>query len=77
MGSDKSSSISEFTLANGSQGLFYNISSVEKFSDCKIENLPYSIRVLLEGALRNSDDFLITNEDIKTIAEWKGDGAMV
>jgi aconitate hydratase len=74
MGSDKSSSISEFTLANGSKGLFYNISSVEKFSDCKIENLPYSIRVLLEGALRNSDDFLITNEDIKTIAEWKGDG---
>ena len=74
MGSDKSSSISEFTLANGSKGLFYNISSVEKFSDCNIENLPYSIRVLLEGALRNSDDFLITNDDIKTIAEWKGDG---
>ena len=74
MGSNKSSSLCEFTMANGNMGLFYNISSVEEKIDCKIEKLPYTIRVLLEGALRNCDDFLVTNDDIKTIAEWKGNG---
>ena len=74
MGSNKSSSLCEFTMANGKRGLFYNISSVEEKIDCKIEKLPYTIRVLLEGALRNCDDFLVTNDDIKTIAEWKGNG---
>ena len=28
---------------------------------------------MLEGALRNCDDFLVTN-DVKTIAEWKANG---
>tara|TARA_B100000945_G_C20425492_1_gene620299 strand:+ start:278 stop:2953 length:2676 start_codon:yes stop_codon:yes gene_type:complete len=74
MGSNKSSLISEFFLENGTKGYFYDISSVEKMSNCKIEKLPYTIRVLLEGALRNCDDFLITNEDVKTIAEWKAKG---
>jgi len=74
MGPSKASSVSEFKLSNGGKGLFYNISSVENTSNCKIEKLPYTIRVLLEGALRNCDGFLVTNEDVKTIAEWKGDG---
>ena len=74
MGSNNSPSISEFNLVNGKKGLFYDISSVEQKIDCKIEKLPYTIRVLLEGALRNCDDFLVTNDDIKTIAEWKANG---
>lgn len=36
-----------------------------------IESLPFSIRILLENALRNFDDFGITEEHIKTIASWK------
>jgi len=74
MGTSNSSSISEFELSDGSKGLFYNISSVEEISKCKIKKLPYTIRVLLEGALRNCDGFLVTNDDVKTIAEWRGDG---
>ncbi len=74
MGSNKSSAISEFSLENGTKGHFYDISSVEKMSNCKIEKLPYTIRVLIEGALRNCDDFLITNDNVKTIAEWKANG---
>ena len=34
-------------------------------------HLPYSMRVLLEGALRNCDGFLIREEDVKTIAGWQ------
>ncbi|DAC20439.1 MAG TPA: aconitate hydratase AcnA [Candidatus Poseidoniales archaeon] len=37
-------------------------------------HLPYSIRILLEGALRGHDGFLITEKDIRTIAAWTPDG---
>jgi len=36
--------------------------------------LPYSVRVLLEGALRNLDGFLISEEDVRTIAGWTAEG---
>lgn len=37
-------------------------------------SLPYSIRILLEGALRGNDGFLVRNEDILNIAGWTPDG---
>ena len=37
-------------------------------------HLPYSIRILLEGALRSNDGFLITEDDIRKIAAWTPDG---
>ena len=37
---------------------------------CVIEHLPYSIRVLLESAVRNCDGFQITSRDIDNILEW-------
>jgi len=37
-------------------------------------HLPYSVRILLEGALRGNDGFLITEDDIKRIAAWTPDG---
>jgi aconitase A len=32
---------------------------------------PYSIRILLESAIRNCDDFHITGQDVKKILDWK------
>ena len=37
----------------------------------QINKLPFSIRVLLENALRNFDDFAITKENIETLLNWK------
>ena len=37
-------------------------------------SLPYSIRILLEGALRGHDGFLIRDEDIRNIAGWTPSG---
>ena len=37
-------------------------------------HLPYSVRILLEGALRGHDGFLITEENIRAIAAWTPDG---
>ena len=36
-----------------------------------IDNMPFSIRILLENALRNFDDFAITRESVETILGWK------
>lgn len=36
-----------------------------------IEKMPFSIRILLENALRNFDDFAITRENIETLLNWK------
>ena len=33
--------------------------------------LPYSIRVLLESAVRNCDDFSVKENDIETILDWE------
>ena len=35
-----------------------------------IDTLPFSIRVLLEACLRNVDDFIVTEDDVKTLANW-------
>lgn len=32
--------------------------------------LPYSIRILLESAVRNCDEFQVTSKDVKNILNW-------
>lgn len=36
----------------------------------KLEKLPYSIRVLLESAVRNCDDFAVKESDVDKILDW-------
>jgi len=35
-----------------------------------LETLPYSIRVLLESAVRNCDDFSVKENDVEKILDW-------
>ncbi|MBI5652778.1 MAG: aconitate hydratase AcnA [Chloroflexi bacterium] len=35
-----------------------------------LARLPFSIRILLEAALRNCDGFLVTTEDVERLARW-------
>jgi len=35
-----------------------------------IEKLPYSIRILLESAVRNCDEFNVLQSDIEKILDW-------
>ncbi len=46
--------------------------SLQKLHDSgkNIDCLPFSIRILLENALRNYDDFSITKEHVETILGW-------
>jgi len=35
------------------------------------DRLPYSIRILLESAIRNCDNFQVTKEDVEKIIDWE------
>lgn len=53
----------------------FSIFDLPKFSQLKIgniEQLPFSIKVLLESALRNLDNYQVTFKDIERISNWQG-----
>ncbi|XP_035569858.1 iron-responsive element-binding protein 2 isoform X3 [Canis lupus baileyi] len=56
------------TLNDSSRKKFYN---VPRLGGTKYGALPYSIRVLLEAAVRNCDGFLMKKEDVMNILDWK------
>lgn len=49
----------------------YKYYSLPALSDQRYQKLPYSIRVLLESAVRNCDNFNVKPADIETILNWK------
>ena len=52
-------------------GQSYQLHSLPALSDARLAQLPYSIRVLLESAVRNCDNFSITPKDIESILNWQ------
>jgi aconitate hydratase len=49
---------------------YYSLAELENQGH-KISKLPFSIRILLENALRNFDDFSVTKENVETLLNWK------
>jgi aconitate hydratase len=58
-----------FNTGTGTAGL-YRLSRLEELGLAKIAALPFSIRVLLEAALRNCEGFVVTEQDVKNLAAW-------
>ena len=54
-------------------GEYYSLSGLDE-NGIDTSALPYSIRILLEGALRGNDGFLISEDDIRNIAAWTANG---
>ena len=52
---------------------FYPISSLENAGLINISKTPYSIRILLENVLRNSDKGPATIDHVKLVSSWKPD----
>jgi aconitate hydratase len=52
----------------------YRLAALEEQGIANISRLPYSIKVLLEAALRQVDDFAITEEDVAKLANWQPNG---
>jgi aconitate hydratase len=58
------------TFDTGSgKAVIYRLSALEKLG-FNIARLPFSIRILLEAALRQADGFEITKDAVETIASW-------
>ncbi|KAK4386972.1 Aconitate hydratase 2, mitochondrial [Sesamum angolense] len=56
------------SLGGGEFGKFYSLPAL---NDPRIDKLPYSIRILLESAIRNCDNFEVTKEDVEKITDWE------
>ena len=61
----------EDRLKSGSEDYtFYSLRKLEE-QGYSVSHLPFSIRILLENAIRNFDDFGIKAENVETILNWK------
>ena len=47
-----------------------SLKSLEDSGVCNLEDIPFSIRILLESALRKCDGFLVNEADVRRIAQW-------
>ncbi len=58
-----------FDTTSGPVGI-YRLSALEQAGLTRIDDLPYSIRVLLESVLRNCDGFAVREDDVRNLAGW-------
>ncbi|NWG35282.1 MAG: aconitate hydratase AcnA [Chloroflexi bacterium] len=56
------------------QYVIYRLDALEKAGLTQLERLPFSIRIVLEAALRQCNDKEITQADVKNIAAWTPKG---
>src|ERR1043166_1880999 len=59
------------TLDSFEQGQFYSLPKLEAAGIGPVSKLPVSIRIVLESVLRNVDGKKITEDDVKTLANWQ------
>jgi len=64
--------IREFEF-DGTSYQMANLTVLEEEGLCELDQLPVSIRVLLESVLRNVDGETITVEDVRNVASWQPD----
>mmetsp|Transcript_16758 Transcript_16758/g.18633 ORF Transcript_16758/g.18633 Transcript_16758/m.18633 type:complete len:894 (+) Transcript_16758:20-2701(+) len=53
----------------------YHYYSLPDLNDERTAKLPYSIRVLLESAVRNCDEYNITKADVEKILDWENNAS--
>ncbi|MEX2461154.1 MAG: aconitate hydratase AcnA [Paenibacillaceae bacterium] len=63
-------SVKKNLSVNGKDYVYYHVDSLEGKGFGTISKLPFSIKVLLEAAVRQFDGRAITNEHVKQIAGW-------
>src|SRR5499427_2193222 len=53
----------------------YRLDALAQKLGVDLAKLPFSIRVLLEAAVRTCDDYQVTQDDVKRLAQWQASGA--
>lgn len=61
--------------AAGAEGSVYRINKLQEDGIADVSRLPFSIKILLEAALRQCDGFEITRDDVERIARWSPETA--
>ncbi|MGB7340140.1 MAG: aconitate hydratase AcnA [Phototrophicaceae bacterium] len=69
---DKFGARGTFDTGSG-EAIIYRLSKLTEQGIGNIENLPVSIKILLENALRNLDGTQFKEDDVLNIANWDGD----
>jgi aconitate hydratase len=64
-------SLQTFITGSGRDGQFYSLPQLEKEGVGPISKLPVSIRIVLESVLRNCDGKKVSEEDVRTLANWE------
>ena len=54
---------------------FYRLAQLEDAGLTRLERLPFSIRIMLESALRQCNEMEITRQDVINLANWKANQA--
>ncbi|MDE1171858.1 MAG: aconitate hydratase AcnA [Verrucomicrobium sp.] len=57
-------------LPTGGKGHYYSLPALEKAGVGPISKLPVSIRIVLESVLRNYDGKRVSENDVRTLANW-------
>ncbi len=70
--SDTIDAVREFEFEGDSYRMA-DLTVLEERGICELDELPVSIRVLLESVLRNVDGDTITDEDVRNVASWQPD----
>jgi aconitate hydratase len=60
-----------FTTEKGKSGQFYSLPQLEAEGVGPVSRLPVSIRVVLESVLRNFDEKVVEESDVRALANWQ------
>ena len=74
MGNDLFGALSKLDLMEGSTS-FYSLSTLEASGVADLDRLPFSIRILLENALRHSGGPYVEEDHVQAIAAWSSTNA--
>ncbi|PJF21776.1 MAG: aconitate hydratase AcnA [Phototrophicales bacterium] len=69
MGKDSFGARGTFNTGNG-EAVIYRLSKLIDAGIGHVDKLPFSIKIMLENALRNLDGVAVTEEDVHNIANW-------
>ena len=72
--SDPFGAFASLDTAQGQVG-YYRLARLEELGICRLATLPYSIRIMLEAALRQCDGYQITENAVRDLAGWRSDAA--
>lgn len=61
------------TTFDGQSIRYWRLSALDAINKGQTQRLPFSIKVLLESVLRQLDNFQVTEQDIRSLANWAPD----